>query len=361
MQQHQIKKPNFLIVGQGLAGSLLAWRLLRNGYSVLIVDPGLEQTASRTAAGLINPITGKRLVKTQHVEQYLPVAMSLYKDLGEYFGETFWHAKRQVRLFQSAEDTEQWKKRCSEVGYGQYLGNKFNADTKAYLNDSSKGGFEQKQCGYLDTNLLLDTLRQYFQTKGCITKQHLNVDDLTVSASSTQWQNHTFDNVIFCDGYQLQNNPWFSWLPLQPAQGEIFTLKTSQPLPDEIVQFGKWLLPLEEGAFKLGSTWQWKPIDEQTTEDAATTLTTALEQQFPQYSDAKLIERRVGVRPGTRDKMPFIGHHPNYPSLSVFNGFGSKGTLMIPWCSEHFYDLLIKGISLPSFVDINRYESDCAS
>lgn len=107
------KKLNILIVGQGLAGSLLGWRLLKAGHSVLIVDPGLEHTASRTAAGLINPITGKRLVKTEHLEEYLPVAIRLYRQLGEFFGETFWHAKQQVRLFQSDEECEQWEKRRS--------------------------------------------------------------------------------------------------------------------------------------------------------------------------------------------------------------------------------------------------------
>ena len=107
------KKLNILIVGQGLAGSLLGWRLLKAGHSVLIVDPGLEHTASRTAAGLINPITGKRLVKTEHLEECLPVAIRLYRQLGEFFGETFWHAKQQVRLFQSDEECEQWEKRRS--------------------------------------------------------------------------------------------------------------------------------------------------------------------------------------------------------------------------------------------------------
>ncbi|HIF18611.1 MAG TPA: FAD-binding oxidoreductase [Cycloclasticus sp.] len=354
-----IKKINILIVGQGLAGSLLGWRLLQAGHSVLIVDPGLKHTASRTAAGLINPITGKRLVKTEHVEEYLPAAIGLYQQLGEFFGETFWHAKRQVRLFQSDEECEQWKKRRSEAAYKPYLGDQFNADTKAYLHDSLKGGFEQKQCGYLDTNLLLDALKQYFQEKGCITQQHLNISDLTVNDLTIQWQNYTADKVVFCDGYQLQNNPWFSWLPLQPAQGEIFTLKTSKTLPEEIVQFGKWLLPLGNGMFRLGSTWQWKPIDEQISAKAEATLTVALEQQFPQYSDAKLIQKQVGVRPGTRDKMPFIGNHPHCSKLSVFNGFGSKGTLMIPWCSERFCELLTKGVMLPSFVDIKRYEGDC--
>ncbi|PCH85222.1 MAG: FAD-dependent oxidoreductase [Piscirickettsiaceae bacterium] len=359
--ERKTSKLDFIIVGQGLAGSLLGWRLLQQGCSVLIVDPCLEQTASRTAAGLINPITGKRFVKTQHIEEYLPAAKQLYGELAAFFSEEFWHGMQQVTLFQSKDDIEQWQKRRNEPDYKPYLGAQFSADSKAYLCEESAGGFEQKQCGYLDTVLLLDTLREHFQALGCFTKQHLNMDELTVGESSTQWQGYHAKKIIFCDGFQLQNNHWFAWLPLQPAQGEIFTLKTNKQLSEEIVHFGKWLLPLKNGQFRLGSTWQWKPLDEQPAAKSASELMHALEQQFPELSDAQLIEKKVGVRPGTRDKLPFLGSHPYHPSLSVFNGFGSKGALMIPWYAECFCHYLTKGLSLPEFADIKRYANDCPS
>ena len=359
MAEYQTNNVDFIIVGQGLAGSLLGWRLLQQGCSVLIVDPCLEQTASRTAAGLINPITGKRLVKTQHLEEYLPAATLLYGELTTFFSEQFWHDMEQVRLFQSKDECEQWQKRQADPDYKPYLADQFSANSKAYLSNKSSGGFEQKQCGYLDTVLLLDTLREYFQDNGCFIKQHLNIDELTIVESSVQWKNYDAKKVIFCDGFNLQNNHWFSWLPLQPAQGEIFTLQTKKLLPKEIVQFGKWLLPLKNGQFRLGSTWQREPLDEQPTEQSSLELMQALKQQFPQLSDALLIEKKVGVRPGTRDKMPFLGSHPYYPNLSVFNGFGSKGALMIPWYSDRFCQYLINEQVLPDFADIKRYMNDC--
>ena len=347
MAEYQTSNVDFIIVGQGLAGSLLGWRLLQQGCSILIVDACLEQTASRTAAGLINPITGKRLVKTQHIEEYLPVAKQLYGELAAVFSKEFWHEMRQIRLFQSKDEANQWQKRQA------------NPDYKPYLGDEFEGGFEQKQCGHLDTVLLLDTLRAYFQEQGCFTEQHLNIDELTMADSSIHWKGYTAKKIIFCDGFNLQNNHWFSWLPLQPAQGEIFTLETKQPLPKEIVHFWKWLLPLKNGQFRLGSTWQWMPLDEQPTEKSESELTSSLEQQFPQLSGAQLIAKKVGVRPGTRDKMPFLGDHPHHPSLSVFNGFGSKGALMIPWYSACFCNYLTNELSLPSFADIKRYADDC--
>jgi len=359
MTEYQTSNVDFIIVGQGLAGSLLGWRLLQQGCSVLIVDACLEQTASRTAAGLINPITGKRLVKTQHIEEYLPVAKQLYVELATFFSEKFWHDMQQVRLFQSKDEYNQWQKRRADPDYKPYLAGQFNADSKAYLSEESEGGFEQKQCGYLDTVLLLDTLRAYFQAQGCFTEQHLNIDELTMADSSIHWKGYNAKKIIFCDGFNLQNNHWFSWLPLQSAQGEIFTFETKLPLPKEVVHFGKWLLPLKNGQFRLGSTWQWQPIDERSTKKSESELMQALERQFPKLSGAQLIEKKVGVRPGTRDKMPYLGDHPHHPSLSVFNGFGSKGALMIPWYSACFCNYLTNELSLPSFADIKRYANDC--
>jgi len=350
---------DFLIIGQGLAGSLLAWQLIQQGQRILIVDPCLKQTTSRTAAGLINPITGKRLVKTNGLEHYLPVAKTLYQSLSEFFGKDFLHPIQQVRLFKSNDDLLQLKKRQQHADYTPYLGPQFTASAKDYLSDTSLGGFEQKQCAYLDTVSLLDHLRQFFQQQDCFIRSQLEPTALKLTANTVEWDNYTIDKVIFCDGYQLKDNPWFSWLPLQPAQGEIFTLETNQTLPQEMVQFGKWLLPLSNGQFKLGATWQWKPLDEKASDASTEELLNACHQQFPALRDARIIEKKVGIRPGTRDKQPFIGTHPHYSQLLVFNGFGSKGSLLIPWCSERFSEYLLQHKELPESLDIKRYADGC--
>ena len=61
-------KVDYLIIGQGLAGSLLAWELIQRRCSVVVVDNGNEN-ASQIAAGLINPITGMRFVKYYSLRQ----------------------------------------------------------------------------------------------------------------------------------------------------------------------------------------------------------------------------------------------------------------------------------------------------
>ncbi len=66
-----VNKFNYIIVGQGLAGSLLAHSLRKAGKSVLIVDSFKPNSSSRVAAGLINPVTGRRMVKTWQADTLL--------------------------------------------------------------------------------------------------------------------------------------------------------------------------------------------------------------------------------------------------------------------------------------------------
>ncbi|MBV1951699.1 MAG: FAD-binding oxidoreductase [Cycloclasticus sp.] len=353
------KHIDFLIIGQGLAGSLLGWQLIQQGKHILIADPCLQQTTSRTAAGLINPITGKRLVKTNGLEHYLPSAKKLYQSLSEFFKQPFLHPLKQVRVFKSNDEVLQWEKRQQQADYAPFLGSRLDPSTKDYLRQNTIGGFEQKQCAYLDTVPLLDQLRHFFLQQGCFISSKIDPKALTLTRNAIEWGDYQISKVIFCDGYQLKDNPWFSWLPLQPAQGEIFTLETDQPLPKEMVQFGKWLLPLANGQFKLGATWQWSPLNELSCDTSVDELLNACHQQFSHLKNARLIKKNVGIRPGTRDKQPFIGQHPYHAQLFVFNGFGSKGSLIIPWCSERFADYLLNNKALPDTLDIKRYANGC--
>lgn len=352
------KTVDYLIIGQGLAGSLLGWRLIQQHHTVLIVDPCLQQTASRTAAGLINPITGKRLVKAPNTENQLLAASTLYKQLADFFGRPFFYEKDQIRLFQSEDEIKQWNKRKSQADYRPFLAKRFSTSEKHGLKMAPLGGFEQKQCGYLDTVALLDHLRHFFLDQQCFINQHMDLDDLKISPAFIEWQGHLAKKVIFCDGHHLRHNKWFSWLPLQPVQGEVLTLQSQQPVFDEIVQFGNWLLPLSNGTLKLGASWQWQPLDEKPNEKTSAELLARFYQHFPKFNSAQLLDVNVGIRPGTRDKHPFLGTHPTFSQLTVFNGFGSKGSLLIPWYSNCFLRHLTEAETLPQTVDIHRYKND---
>ena len=350
---NDLKHYDYMIVGQGLAGSLLAWRLIGAGQRVLVVDNDSPSAASRVAAGLINPVTGKRLVKEANAETYLAVARDCYTKLGEQFGKVFLHDKPMLRLFDSDEFKQVWKKRSADADYQPFIGAALSYNECGY----HQGGFLQYQTGYLSTSLLLNALRQWLEECSSLVSTQFDYREIQIT-ESLLWRDISADKLIFCEGARVIDNPWFNALPMQPVQGEILTLQTKDRLPQWIINGGRWLLPLEDGLFKLGATYVWptadKPLNEKISAEGKETLLNALARLCPSLTDHELISHDVGIRPSSKDRRPLIGFHPRFPRLAVFNGFGSKGSMLIPYYAQHFVDVLLNGATLESDVDIKQ-------
>ncbi len=341
---------DFLIVGQGLAGSLLAWELIRRNCKVLVVDNGSEN-ASLCAAGLINPVTGMRFVKSAQMEKLLPAAKCCYQQLGVFFQQNFYMEKNMLRIFASQKEFHNAQKRLQDASYAAYLGeilstDKFNAPF---------GMIEQTETAYLLTQPLLSTLKQFFIEQHSYQQLGFAYNEIKLEPNLS-WRGMAVKQLIFCEGYRLLDNPWFSRLPLQPAKGEILTLKSQQPLPDKIFNYGHWLIPLGGNLYRTGATFEPLHLDTLCTAAAKKHLLNSLQQIFPATTTAQLVKHQANIRPCTLDKQPFIGRHPRYPQLAVFNGFGAKGSLQIPYYSRHFADYLLENKTLDSVVDIQRYQ-----
>ncbi len=76
-----------LIVGQGLAGTLLAWELARAGQRVATIDTCTQGGASRAAGGLMNPLTGPRLAASPDLARRCEQARAHYEHLAAQLGQ----------------------------------------------------------------------------------------------------------------------------------------------------------------------------------------------------------------------------------------------------------------------------------
>ncbi len=342
-------KLDFLIVGQGLAGSLLAWRLLQNGCSIKIVDPDLEN-ASKAAAGLINPVTGMRFVKTENIEALYPEAIRLYSELGAFFQQRFFIEKPMLRLLRHQKEYDAAFNRLKQDDYAEYL----NDIKPAYSGlNSPCGVLRQHKTGYLRVADLLSALKTYFVSRQCYLQTRLDYDEIQIGAAIA-WRNIRAKKLVFCEGYLATQNPFFKDLPFQPVKGEILTLETPQRLRPEILNYGQWMIPLTSTMFKTGATFDRQSLDQEITEAARHQLINTLQKVYPELKEYHLVAQQAGVRPTTLDKRPFIGWHSEYPQIGVFNGFGSKGSLQIPFYSRHFIDHVSSGKPLDYSCDIKR-------
>lgn len=340
---------DYLIIGQGLAGSLLAWKLIQRGCNILIVDNN-QENASQVAAGLINPITGMRFVKSADVDTLLPNALHCYLQLSEFFRQPFFIEKPMLRIFRSETELKNAGKRLNNPEYQAYLSNRQSAANLA----TPFGCLEQKQTGFLLTRPLLACLKAFFIAKNCYQQVDFAYQDLQLHPT-LRWQDVFPKQVIFCEGHQARLNPWFCRLPFRPVKGEILTLEHQSQLPDNIINDGHWLIPLTANQIRIGATFDRENLNTQITEQGKNDLLTALSQISAELSTATLINQQANIRPCTQDRHPFIGWHPKHSQLAIFNGFGAKGSLQIPWYSQQLADALLNGTPLPSSGNIQRY------
>ena len=99
---------DYIIAGQGLAGSCMALQLLERGKKILVVDRIRENSATRVAAGLFNPITGKNLAKTWLADELFSCLHTFYPRAEQLTQEKFFNSMLLYRPFVSIEEQNTW-------------------------------------------------------------------------------------------------------------------------------------------------------------------------------------------------------------------------------------------------------------
>ncbi len=337
---------DFLIVGQGLAGSVLALELIEADRRVLVIDNGHRSAASRAAAGIVNPVTGKRLAPSWRVETLLPAALEYYLRWERRHGVTVFQPRRMRRYLTPRQRDRYWPRRLASGELNAYL-----ADPAAAGPDSVFLDFEP--AGYVDTALFLDTCAGFLASRDALRRSTFAGDELRIGRTEVTWCDVRADKIIFCEGYKAATNPYFDWLPFTPAKGEILTLNAPALTADTIRNNGNWLLPLGDGRARVGATYEWKRLDETPTAAARTEL----ERAFTALSGepaGEVLEHRAGVRSVLKDTKPVLGLHPGFDAVGIFNGLGSKGVLVAPHFARCLADHLVSGRPLDDEVDVRR-------
>lgn len=317
---------DLLIVGGGLAGSLLAWLALERGLRVKLVDDHWRGSSSRIAAGLINPVTGQRFVRDPQAPELLRVALALYRRLGQRFGTRFFHPLPMFRLLLDQRASSNCERRLMDPAYRGWL--RWEPQLPSGLGPGV-AGCRQRHTGYLDVAGLIRCLHDWLDHRGLWLHQALDYGALQLDGQVVGWQGLRARWVVFCEGHRVLHNPWFSDQAWQPARGEILRLRLERPPERCILNAGHWLVPSVDGDWRLGATFEPGRLDLEPDPVAGEALLASLPRMLCEPGH-ELLEQQVGIRPNTRHKQPLVGCHPRHRQLVLCNGFGSRGSLLMP-------------------------------
>jgi len=329
-------KVDFLIIGQGIAGSTLALSLLERGKSVMVVDRQDEGSSSRVAAGLITPLTGKGMNPAWRQDRCLEFARKFYHQLESLSGRTFFHHQPVVRLFQNEKQQKKWERKRETHGK---WGDTLESDRLSDLLSAPYGGIEMPDGAWLDTKVFLREVKALLQSKTSWMEGDFSEDDVRIHEGVVAWNGVKADKIILCQGaYGLGGDGWYGHVNHRSAKGEILTLRVNGLDENKRYHGNGWLAPRGGGVWKAGANYDWDRLDSVTTEEGKEEILEKLKtwMELP----VEVIGHEAAVRPIIRNSQPVIGMHHEMPEVGFFNGLGSKGSLMAPAVADHFAEYL---------------------
>lgn len=345
------QKVDYIIVGQGLAGSAVAVHLLREGKKVVVFDRPESNKSTLVAAGLFNPVTGKKMTKTWLADTIFPYLQRFYSDVETQTRSTFFHPMPLYRPFISVEGQNDWMAKSADESYQNYVAEVFTKPTLSGVNDPF-GGLLLNHCGYVDTHSYTQAVRTLIMNQGSFMEEDFESDKVEVDEQGVYYKGWTAKCIIFCTG--VKKEKWFGWLPVAPLKGETITVQTTFDAP-YIVNRGVYAVPNGANRFKVGATYDFHDKLEEITARGRGELT-------EKYQDIvtdpfTVIGQEWGMRPTVPDRRPIAGRHPEYARVAVLNGLGTKGVSLAPYFAWNLIQSLENGDAINNGVDVNRYKS----
>lgn len=321
---------NYIIVGQGLAGTILSYHLLKQGKKVIVLNQYDLKCSSHIAGGIFSPITGQRVAKMGNCEQFMGYAHIFYSELEKALGAQFFHNLPYVKLNVSEKIAHYTQARLVDPEYQQLL-----SAAEYECGGKQIQGVTIKLAGYLDITKMLNAYHTYLNKLGIYQEEQFDDNHLIVQDNSVTYKDLKAERIIFCNGLNAKDNRFFNHLNFNPTKGELITIRMNKSM-DRIITGNVFLLPIGNNLHHVGATYERQYDNDQPTQKGRDWLINEL--SLILNEPYEIVDHKAGIRPTTFGHQPFIGWHEKHPHVGVFSGFGSKGVSVIPFYAKGFSD-----------------------
>lgn len=345
-------KVDYIIVGLGLAGLAFAEELIAAKKTFVVFEDD-SQTSSLVAGGVYNPVILKRFTPVWKAKEQLAIALPFYEKLEKKFQQKFDEKFTIKKVFKSTEDQNNWFEALDKPKLVDYLDGKL--DTECYpgiLADFNFGNV--KEAGRIDTKKLVETYRDYLKKEALIYFTNFEYQQITFNDRTVSYKNIEATKIVFAEGFGIKQNPFFNYLPLNEAKGELITIHAPDLNINFLLKSTLFVLPLGANLYKVGATFNWTDKTSNPSEEGKNELVEKLAKVL--HVPYKIINQTAGIRPTVAGRRPLVGVHKKHTNLVVLNGLGTRGVMIAPTVAKNLFMHLEHQQELDDEINIKRFD-----
>ncbi|ARV06673.1 FAD-dependent oxidoreductase [Polaribacter sp. SA4-10] len=341
----------YIIVGLGLAGLAFVEELIKAKKTFIVFEDD-SQTSSLVAGGVYNPVILKRFTPVWNAKEQLEVALPFYKSLEEKLNITIDEKFVIKKAFKSIEDQNNWFAALDKPKLIAYLDPKIDSQTyNGVMADFSFGNVNET--GRIDTKKLVESYRNYLKGRALIRFENFEHQQLNLDEELITYKDIKASRIVFCEGYGITKNPYFNYLPLNEAKGELLTIHAPELNIDFLLKSTLFVLPVGDNLYKVGATFNWTDKTSNPSEEGKEELVEKLKKVINvKYT---IVSQSAGIRPTVAGRRPLVGIHPKNPQLVVLNGLGTRGVMIAPTVAKNLFNHIENGEKLDDEVNIKRF------
>ena len=357
-----------VIIGAGVAGLAIGWRLSQAGCEVEVLERGLAGRASSWAAAGMLAATAETLI---HNHSYSGLARAGRTAWPEFASEL--EKASEIRLgyrqcgslliaqtLERSNDLQAMAQKLSALGEDLEWQSAEEARAREpLLGPSVKAALYARNDAQVDNRQLSAALARALVRSGGTLREQCDVCALDVKSGVISGVTTT-DQKISADKVVIAAGAWSSKIggvdkgvlpPVRPAKGQMAAMAppSGVGMPSSLIWGEKtvYLVP-RIGTLLIGATVEDVGYETSVTREAITELVARASQIIPSLSSWRIVESWAGLRPRTPDDSPVLGA-TSVPGLFVASGQYRNGILFAPLLADMICDLVLEKSPDPLF------------
>jgi glycine oxidase len=343
------KDVDFLIIGQGLTGSLMAMHILAQGQRVMVMGDENNISSSQVAAGMYSPITPKRMTKGWMYDTLIGHALQVYQHLSAQLGANFIHPTDVYNCIATAKEANDFASKMVDNQFAQHI---FETHAYQHLLHQPFGSFGIKHSGWLDIPMLTTTVKYHLIAQGAYIAQKVAKDEVQSTNVGVQYQHIRAKYAVWCNGSDMYN--WPMWQHAhRGTKGDTLTIRCGGLPEQDILKKGIYLVPLGNQLYKVGATYVRNATDGTPQAEEKQQLIDKLHNMLA--LPFEVLKHEAAIRPTTPDRKPIVGAIPNHINQYILNGMGTKGVTYAPYFCRQLYMHIVNNHAIMPEVLATRF------